>query len=151
MAPAGRRPRSHKHGRGNSASHLAQWRGISGFLSFQNRQSLSTCLVEASFWQRGQTAVPLRVPRKTAPCQTARMPVRRSGRDLCLWTSRLGTVQSTAGGLLGQRAIAGFPDLASEGRFSPEGLPGQIRIDVNTNRGFSPDGPMIPLRRCCSL
>ena len=94
-ALAGRRPRSHKQGRGNSASHLAQWRGISGFLSFQNRQSLSTCLVEASFWQRGHTAVPLRVPHKTAPCQTARMPARRSGRDLCLWTSRLGTVQST--------------------------------------------------------
>ena len=45
--------------------------------------------------------------------------------------------QQTAGGLLGQHAIAGFPDLASEGRFSPEGLPGQIRIDVNTDRGIS--------------
>ena len=46
----------------------------------------------------------------------------------------------------GLSEFANSESLASEGRFCPEGLPGQIRIYVNTDRGISRDGPMIPLR-----
>ena len=50
-------------------------------------------------------------------------------------------------GTRSRRTWTAWADLASEGRFSPEGLPRQIRIDVNANRGISRDGPMTPLRR----